>query len=98
MPDTTYHVQFGRVGRDSRPIPPLTVAADDDTALCREVTEHALPHLRCDLEAAGYPKDAKDAFFQLAEDRTAGHFVWLDLATERGARFCGARITAEETP
>lgn len=92
---TTYHLEFGRVGRDSRPVPPLTVTADDDAKLCRAVAAHAMPHLQADLAAAGYPNAAKNGRFELAADRESGHFVWLDLAAERGARFCGARITAE---
>lgn len=90
---TTYHLEFGRVGRDSRPVPPLVVTTDDEDELCRAVCEHAMPHLQLDLAASGYPH-ARNGRFELTADRTAGHFVWLGQV-ERGTRFCAARITTQ---
>ena len=88
---TTYNLDFGKVG-DSYPVPPATITTDDETAFVRAVAEYAIPHLRPALEAEGRPELA-DCFFRTNADCTVGEFIWLDLPTGAGARFCGSRIT-----
>ncbi|TVL89811.1 hypothetical protein [Streptomyces sp. SAJ15] len=88
---TTYRIEFGHLG-DTRPVPDLTLTCDDPTAFARAVTEHAIPYLRPVLTEMGRPEMA-DCIFQMNRKRTAGQFLWLDLAAGRGARFCGARLT-----
>lgn len=92
---TTYCVEFGHLG-DGRPVPDLTVTADDPNEFARTVANHAIPYLRPVLEQLGRPEFA-DCFFHTNEDRSLGEFMWLDLAAGRGAKFCAARIT-EVTP
>lgn len=87
---TTYTITFGKVG-DTYPVPPLTLAVEDDNEFHRTVAEHAIPYLRPALEAAGCPEFA-DCFFRTDQDRTYGEFMWLDLVGGSGARFCGSRI------
>lgn len=87
---TTYHLEFGKVG-DGYPVPPTTVTAGDETTFVHAVAQYAIPYLRPALETEGRPELA-DCFFRANEDCTAGEFMWVDLPTGQGARFCGARI------
>jgi hypothetical protein len=87
----TYTITFGKVG-DSYPVPPLVLHGDlhpDDFQ--RAVARHAIPHLRPVLAALGRPELA-DCFFHHDQARTSGCFVWIDIASGEGARFCGVRI------
>lgn len=90
---TTYRLEFGKVG-DSYPVPAacFTVDGSDENALPRAVADYAIPYLKPALEAAGRPELA-DCFFRMTSDPGYGEFMWLDLATGNGARFCAARIT-----
>lgn len=87
----TYSIEFGKLG-DTYPVPPLTVTADGDTALCRAVEQHAMPYLRPALTELGRP-EAADCIFHTNENNTYGEFMTLNLAAGTGARFCAARIT-----
>lgn len=89
---TTYQLEFGKVG-DSYPVPPLTLQTSDPDEFAKAVAQHAIPHLRPALEVAGRPELA-DCVFVADLAHGHGHFLWLDLVTGEGARFCGARITA----
>ncbi|WP_438479141.1 hypothetical protein [Streptomyces asiaticus] len=91
---TTYTIEFGYLG-EGRPVPDLTVEADDDNVFERAVAEHAIPYMRPVLEQMGHPEFA-DCFFSFNRERTMGHFMWFDFQTDKGARFCAARITAAE--
>ena len=88
---TTYSIEFGKVG-DTYPVPAaeFTVDSADENALHRAVAAYAIPYLKPALEAAGHPECA-DCFFRT--DGSYGEFMWLDLASGRGARFCPARLT-----
>lgn len=88
---TTYHVEFGHLG-DERPVPDLTLTADDPNEFARAVAEHAIPHLRPVLTAMGHP-EAADCFFHINKEHTGGQFMWVDLFAGKGAKFCAARIT-----
>lgn len=88
---TAYTITFGKLGNTS-PVPPLTLTGDEQD-FHRAVAEHAIPHLRPALQAMHRPQLA-DCIFQTDPGRTHGSFLWLDLQTGNGARFCGARITA----
>lgn len=88
---TTYHLEFGKLGA-TYPVPPLTVDADDINDFHRAVARHAIPYLTPVLTEMGRP-EAADCFFRTNKDRSMGEFMWLDLAAQRGARFCPARIT-----
>jgi hypothetical protein len=91
---TTYLIEFG----PAWPVPPITVDFTDRAAALHSVTEHAIPHLRPALTEKGRPELA-DCFFRTdPADPSYGDFMWLDLAGERGARFCPARITAVGGP
>lgn len=90
---TTYSLEFGKVG-DNYPVPPTTITADDETTFVRAVAEYAIPYLRPVLEAEGRPELA-DCLFRVNSDCTAGEFLWLDLLTGQGARFCGTRIVSD---
>lgn len=85
---TAYLIEFG----PAWPIPPITVDYSDRTQAARTVAEHAIPHLRPLLAAKGRPELA-DCFFHTDRDLTVGQFMWLDLADEKAARFCPARLT-----
>jgi hypothetical protein len=91
MTETRYRIEFGNVGA-TRPVPPLELEYADPNVFARAVAEHAIPHLKPALTALGRPELA-DCFFRTNDDRTAGEFMWLDLAAGRGARFCPARLT-----
>lgn len=91
---TTYRLDFGKVG-DTCPVPAtsITVDSSDENALPRAVVAYAIPYLKPALEAAGCPEFA-DCFFRTdPADPTYGEFMWLDLASGGGARFCATRIT-----
>ncbi|MFH9389806.1 hypothetical protein OH810_31735 (plasmid) [Streptomyces albidoflavus] len=88
---TTYRIEFGKVG-DTYPVPPITVDWTDPNRAAREVAAHAIPHLKPVLESLGRPELA-DCLFSADRERAYGEFMWLDLAGERGARFCPARLT-----
>lgn len=85
---TAYRIEFG----PAWPVPPLTVDYSDPNQAARQVAEHAIPYLKPVLTEKGRPECA-DCFFLVDKDRTAGHFMYLDLATDRGARFCPARLS-----
>ncbi|MFF7022966.1 hypothetical protein ACFY97_18435 [Streptomyces klenkii] len=87
----TYQLEFGKVG-ETYPVPPLTATADTIEDLCRQVEQHAIPHLKPTLTEMGRPELA-DCFFRLSSDPTYGDFLWLDLVAGAGARFCAVRIT-----
>lgn len=87
---TTHRITFGKVG-ETYPVPPLTLAAEDDNEFHRAVAAHAVPHLRPALTALGRPELA-DCIFEFDSERTHGNFLWLDVLSGQGARFCGARI------
>ncbi|GAA1887621.1 hypothetical protein GCM10009837_06700 [Streptomyces durmitorensis] len=88
---TTYSLEFGKVG-DTYPVPATTITADDENVFHRAVAEYAIPYLKPALEAAGCPELA-DCFFRVNSDHSYGDFVWLDLPSGKGARFCATRIT-----
>lgn len=92
---TTYTVEFGHLGEGRRPVPDLTVTTDDINEFHRAVAEHAIPYMKPVLTEMGHPEFA-DCFFRTNKDRTMGDFMWLDLAADKHARFCAARITAAE--
>jgi hypothetical protein len=88
---TTYRIEFG----PAWPVPPITVDFSDRTQAARTVAEHAIPHLRPVLAEKGRSELA-DCFFQTNRELTAGQFMWLDLAGEKAAQFCPARLTVVE--
>ncbi|MDX2765449.1 hypothetical protein [Streptomyces europaeiscabiei] len=88
-PQPTHRIEFG----PAWPIPPITVDYRDRNAAARQVADHAIPHLKPLLAEKGRPELA-DCFFHTDRDLTVGQFMWLDLAGERAARFCPARLTA----
>lgn len=89
---TTYRIEFGKVG-DVRPVPTLTVDADDRDVLHRAVAEYAIPYLTPVLAGLGHPEYA-DCLFRTNREVTQGEFMWLDLdGGGIGATFCRARIT-----
>lgn len=85
---TTYRIEFG----PAWPVPPITVDFADRNAAARQVAAHAIPHLKPKLTELGRPELA-DCFFQTDRALTVGQFMWLDLAGEKAAQFCPARIT-----
>lgn len=85
---TVYRIEFG----PAWPVPPITVDFSDRTEADRAVAKHAIPHLRPVLIEKGRPELA-DCFFQTNRELTAGQFMWLDLAGEKAAQFCPARLT-----
>lgn len=85
---TTYRIEFG----PAWPVPPITVDFTDPNAAARQVAEHAIPHLKPRLAELGRPEFV-DCFFHTNAELSAGQFLWLDLLSGRGARFCPARIT-----
>lgn len=85
-----YRLTFGKVG-DTYPVPPLTLATEDANEMDRAVAEHAIPYLTPVLEDLGRPELA-DCFFRSDTARTAGCFMWLDLAKGEAARFCAVHI------
>jgi hypothetical protein len=88
---TTYTITFGKVG-DACPVPPLTLLGEmDSDDFQRAVARHAIPHLRPVLAALGRPELA-DCYFHHNRARTRGCFVWIDIASSEGARFCGVEI------
>lgn len=89
---TSYTLTFGKVG-DDYPVPATTITVDDrdENAFPRAVAAYAIPHLRPALEAAGHPEYA-DCFFRVSSDPSYGEFMWLDLVTGKGARFCATRV------
>jgi hypothetical protein len=87
-PPTAYRIEFG----PAWPVPPITVDYSDRTQAARTVAEHAIPHLRPVVAEKGRPELA-DCFFQTNRELTAGQFMWLDLAGEKAAQFCPARLT-----
>ncbi|MEU0847686.1 hypothetical protein ABZ387_06925 [Streptomyces flaveolus] len=90
---TTYRIEFG----PAWPVPPITVDFADRTAAARQVSEHAIPHLRPVLAEAGRPEYA-DCFFFTDRELERGAFMWVDLVEGVSARFCPARLTpVEET-
>lgn len=90
---TTYRIEFGKVG-DIYPVPPLTLKHDDPNTFDRAVAAHAIPHLRPVLADLGRPELA-DCFFRTdPADPTYGEFMWVDLVSGLGARFCPARLSA----
>lgn len=91
----TLNIEFGALG-DGHPVPPLTLTGDtatDPNLFARAVAEHAIPHLRPVLTELGHPEYADCIFNRSSKDPTYGEFMWLDLAAQKGARFCPARIT-----
>ncbi|MYY79695.1 MULTISPECIES: hypothetical protein [unclassified Streptomyces] len=88
---TTYQLQFGKVG-DTYPVPDTTITAEDETAFAQAVAEYAIPYLKPALEAAGCPEFG-DCFFRTTSDPGYGDFMWIDLASGGGARFCATRIS-----
>jgi len=86
---TTLHVEFG----PAWPVPPITLDFADRTQACRAVAEHAIPHLRPVLAEKGHAEYA-DCFFHTDRKLTTGQFMWLDLASGEGVRFCPARLSA----
>jgi len=90
---TTYLIEFGKLG-DTRPVPPIVVDYSDPNEAARVVARHAIPYLTPVLTEMGRPELA-DCFFNTNRERTVGSFMWLDLAGERGARFCPARLTPD---
>ena len=86
-----YRVEFG----PAWPVPPITVDFTDRTRAARQVAEHAIPYLRPILTAKGRPELA-DCFFQTDMQLTVGQFMWIDLAGEKAAKFCPARLTPVE--
>lgn len=90
---TMYLIEFG----PAWPVPPITVDYSDATAADRTVAGHAIPHLRPVLAEKGRPELA-DCFFHTNRERTHGQFMWLDLAGERAAQFCPARLTPVDQP
>lgn len=89
---TTYRIEFG----PDWPVPPITLEYTDPNVFHRAVAEHAIPHLKPKLAELGRPEFA-DCFFNVNKELTAGEFMWLDLASGRGARFCPARLTPTAT-
>ena len=89
---TTYTIEFGYLG-EGRPVPDLTVEADDPNEFHRAVAKHAIPYMKPVLEQMGHP-EAADCFFHTNKAMSMGQFMWLDLAAGKGGRFCAARITA----
>ena len=85
---TAYRIEFG----PAWPVPPITVDFADRTRAARTVAEHAIPYLTPKLTEMGRPEFA-DCFFHTNTELTAGQFMWLDLPSGRGARFCPARLT-----
>ncbi|MEU3945423.1 hypothetical protein [Streptomyces sp. NPDC029526] len=88
---TVYRVEFG----PAWPVPPIVLPYTDPNVFHRAITAHAMPHLVAKLTEMGRPELA-DCFFQTDRDLTAGQFMWLDLAGEKAARFCSARLTPVE--
>lgn len=88
---TTYRIEFGKIG-DTHPVPPLTAELTEINEFCRTVAHHAIPHLKPVLEDMGRPELA-DCFFRTNKERTMGEFMWLNLPSGDGARFCPARLT-----
>lgn len=87
----TYEIEFGALG-DSRPVPPLTVRTTDPNELSKTVVEYVRPHITPVLTEMGRPELA-DCLFRMTRDRTAGQFLWLDLAAGRSAEFLPVRVT-----
>lgn len=88
----TYRIEFGKVG-DSYPVPPVTLEHADPNEFARQVAAHAIPYLRPVLTEMGRPELA-DCFFRTdPKDPSYGDFLWVDLASGRGAQFCPARLT-----
>jgi hypothetical protein len=87
---TIYRIEFGRVG-DTYPVPEMTLEFADPNNFARSVAEHAIPHLTPVVTELGHPEYA-DCFFRTNGDMTYGEFMWLDLASGKGARFCPARL------
>lgn len=85
---TMYRIEFG----PAWPVPPITVDFSDANQATRTVAEHAIPYLRPVLAEKGRPELA-DCFFQTNPELAAGQFMWLDLAGEKAAQFCPARLT-----
>jgi hypothetical protein len=85
---TTYRIEFG----PAWPVPPITVDFTDPTEAARTVSKHAIPYLAPVLARHGHPEYA-DCLFRTNRDRTIGDFMWLDLASDKGAHFCPARLT-----
>ncbi|WP_354643907.1 hypothetical protein [Kitasatospora camelliae] len=90
---TTYRVQFGKLG-DDFPVPTLTATAANRDDLCRQIQNHARPHMLPVLTELGRPELADQSFFHLTPDLTGGQFLALSLAHGTGARFLPARIEA----
>ncbi|MFE9770008.1 hypothetical protein ACFYPC_36710 [Streptomyces sp. NPDC005808] len=90
---TTYSLEFGKVG-DMYPVPATAITVDDsdENALPRAVAAYAIPFLKPALEAAGHPEYA-DCLFRTTSDPSYGDFMWVDLLSGEGARFCATRIT-----
>jgi hypothetical protein len=89
---TTYRIEFGHVGT-TRPVPDLVITEDDPNAFHRAVAAHAIPHLTPVLTEMGHPEYADCLFRVDPADPSYGDFMWISLATGKGARFCPARIT-----
>jgi len=88
---TVYRIEFGKVG-ETYPVPPITLEHTDPNEFARKVVAHAIPYLTPVLTAMGRPELA-DCFFQTDLQLTAGQFMWVDLAGEKAAKFCPARLT-----
>ncbi|MET9150005.1 hypothetical protein ABZX82_01800 [Streptomyces griseoflavus] len=90
---STYRIEFG----PAWPVPPITVDFADPNQAARAVASHAIPHLTPMLAAKGRPELA-DCFFRTNRECTVGEFMWIDLAGDRAARFCPARLIPVEVP
>jgi hypothetical protein len=90
---TTYRIEFGKLG-DTRPVPAVTITAADRDDLCRQIQDHARPHMLPALTELGWPELAEQAFFHPSRDLSSGQFLALSLAAGTGAKFLPARITA----
>ncbi|GGW81994.1 hypothetical protein [Streptomyces griseoloalbus] len=92
---TTYRIEFGKVG-ETYPVPPITLEHTDPNEFARKVAAHAIPYLTPVLAEMGRPELA-DCFFRVdRNDPTYGDFLWIDLAANKGAQFCPARLTPVE--
>lgn len=89
---TTYRIEFGKVG-ETYPVPPITLERTDPNEFARAVAAHAIPYLTPVLTEMGRPELA-DCFFRVdPKDPTYGDFLWIDLASNKAAQFCPARLT-----
>ena len=85
---STYRIEFG----PAWPVPPITVDYTDRNTAARAVAAHAIPHLTPVLAEKGRT-ELTDCFFQANRELTAGQFMWLDVAGQKAAQFCPARLT-----